>query len=736
MALERKLRGIGLTLQLLIGSACLYVAILYPSQLGGVPIATILGVFGAINIYVSITRFFSLRVLKKNKYAQEIQNSKRAEFCPINGLVQDGYLQEQHNPVKTAQPGERIRLKLFFRISVALTFMFLLLTYGAFRAASVDFENKQYNLMSNVIPNMVHHYESENVSLLSNSEKLAWLNKYLHSSFDMLILNVNGQLLTHHTSAFSDITDDFIADIKTSSLEESGEILKNGKSYAWRISTISNSSDRLVFLYKTSVNDAQNFLSTLGAPIAITLIIILWVSIWLTQFLATLFEKLNDQKQKLKYRALHDSLTDLPNRALMADRLEQAILIAERARTHVGLLFIDLNLFKKVNDSYGHQCGDKLLVSLAQRLKAEIRRSDTVARLGGDEFSIILQNVSLESAQSFAQKVLSAIERVVEVDSNKLYVSASIGIALFPAHACDSQQLIQKADIAMYTAKKSGNTIATYNTEFDKKNREKLKLTTDLRESLKQRNLDVWYQPIINIKTRKIHSIEALIRWQHQTLGLVDSRILCQIAEHSDLMKSLTSFTLNQALKDFAGFLSSGLVEHMQINVSIATLQDPGFNTYLLDLLKKNNVKPQCITLEIAEKIIGINSEQSANTLKKLSQQNVNIIVDDFGSSYTSLSNLQNLKVGGLKIYDGIIRKTLSEEKNIDIVKAAIQLGHALDLKICAEGVDQKKVLHMLLEHNCDYAQGYLFSEALPKMELYDWIKNYDHRRFMESQDS
>ena len=619
--------------------------------------------------------------------------------------------------------GSNVRSKLFISIFTVLLFATTLLGYIAYQSAATNFRMNQNTLLKDSSAQLLSDYIHDLDEFHNDGNIKGWLKNHSHQSLNVQVIKPDQQRITE-TSNFQ-LPANVIAHI-TESRKASGNTKHADFDYFWVKKDIDSTPDTLLITHRLDVNIFNGFMSTLGVPFTVTLFITLWMSVWLSMYMATLYEKLHRQKEELKHQALHDGLTGLPNRTLMADRLEQALLTAERDKAKVGLLFIDLNFFKSVNDSLGHDCGDKLLEELSRRLTAEVRRSDTVARLGGDEFGVVLRNVNVESSKFVAEKILFAIEQVVEINSNKLYVSASIGISLYPDHATVAGPLIKCADTAMYTAKKSGTNILLYNSDLDASSREKLQLVNDLRESLRSGSVEVWYQPIVDIKQDAVYSIEALLRWSHPAFGSVDSRHFTTIAENAGLMKPLTNYMLDIALPDFVKTREKGLIKRLQINVSLSNLQDGEFIPNLLEKLEHHGIQSHEITLEVAEKTMATNAQYTYDRLNQLSKSGFNIVVDDFGTSYSSLSNLQDLKVSGIKIHDELVRNTTNREQNSSIIKAAIQLGHALNLKVFAEGIENEKALRNVHNFSCDFAQGHMFAEALPIAALCDWIQKYN----------
>lgn len=625
------------------------------------------------------------------------------------------------------ESSRQIRVKLFISIFTALLVAFSLITYLAYQGAYNNFLKNQNGMLTDYADQLYREFKQEAPDDYRNPQTNRWLATNNSQAIDIRVLLHSGEQII--APGAPQLPEQLLT-LEDFSTASPNELEYEDTRYTVHHFDINSksSSGKLVITHIQAADSTLDFWRALGIPFVITVAITLWMSGWLAMFLAALFEKLHIQKEKLKHQALHDPLTGLPNRALMNDRLEQAILTAERDRAQVALLFIDLNFFKNINDSLGHSFGDALLIELASRLQSVVRKSDTVSRLGGDEFAIVLRNIKVESAQFVATKVLKAIEKVVEVETNKLYVSASIGISLYPTHAVKANTLVNQADIAMYSAKKSGNNIVIYNTELDTSSRERLQLINDLRESMRTQSVEVWYQPVVDLKGEKLYAIEALLRWSHPAFGKIDARRFTEIAEHSGLMKPLTEYMLRIAFRDFRQLKSQALAERLQLNISIANLQDGDFIPNLLDTMQQFEIETKDLVLEVAEKTMAAYINQSTNTLTKLIELGFHIVVDDFGTSYSSLSNLQTLHIGGIKIHDALVRAMLQNEQTNSIIKAAVQLGHALKLDVFAEGVENEKTLRMLNNYGCSFAQGHIFAEALPLAALSDWIEKLQQK--------
>jgi diguanylate cyclase (GGDEF)-like protein len=424
--------------------------------------------------------------------------------------------------------------------------------------------------------------------------------------------------------------------------------------------------------------------------------------------------------ERVAYLAYHDALTDLPNRSLLHDRLQQAILSSRREDKPLSLLILDLDGFKEINDALGHHVGDRVLQLVGARLRNALRDSDTVARLGGDEFALLLPLTDLTGAEQTARKVLHDLDQPFILDGRPLLVRGSIGIACFPAHAANGQELMQKADAAMYVAKghRSGYSIHVANP--DRPTEQRLLLTSSLRSAIDGREFEHDYQPIVDLRTGAILGVEALLRWNHSQGRLMPEDFI-RVAEHTGLITPLFEFSIDRALADWKKH------EDMQIsistNLSPRSLHNPSLPDRVRHMLRRHNVSPQSLVLEMTENIIMSDPERSTRCLAELHDMGVRISIDDFGTGYSSLSYLRRLPVDELKIDKSFVIGLANGEDDA-LVRSIIDLAHNLRLRVIAEGVETEQVRDHLRKLGCDAAQGYFICRPAPLPEVTGWIQS------------
>jgi len=434
---------------------------------------------------------------------------------------------------------------------------------------------------------------------------------------------------------------------------------------------------------------------------------------------------LNKQKETLFYLAHHDTLTKLPNRILFNDRLSLAIEKAKRNDSIFAVLFLDLDNFKEINDSLGHDVGDEVLKEVTKRFKSIIRKEDTLARLGGDEFTIIMDNLKDgENASILAQKILDALIEPVTIYDKTLYLSCSIGISLYPNDGYLPQDLLKYADAAMYKAKAQGrNTFQFYSAEMTELALERVNMETSLRDGLQRDEFVVYYQPQVNGKEDKLIGMEALVRWMHPTEGLIPPGRFVPLAEATGLIVQLDYFVMRTAMQQFAQWYKEGYTPGvLALNLSMKLLEQKDFFHNIVAIISETKCNPKWIEFEVTEGQIMTNPQEAINILMKISDLGISVSVDDFGTGYSSLSYLKKLPISKLKIDQSFIKELPNDEDGA-IVKAVIALANSLNLRVIAEGVETKEQRDFLVENCCENIQGYYYSKPLPKEKLQDILQ-------------
>ncbi len=423
----------------------------------------------------------------------------------------------------------------------------------------------------------------------------------------------------------------------------------------------------------------------------------------------------------LSYLTQYDNLTGLPNRELFRERLNRGLIRASRNNMLVALMFIDLDRFKNINDTLGHDAGDKLLLEVSNRLKECIRDGDTVARLGGDEFTIILEDINeVNNVATVAQKILDSMDPVIELDGHDVYITPSIGITIYPLDDTSENDLLRNADSAMYRAKEQGrNGFQFYTAGMNTKTVERLQMESELRRALMNDEFVLYFQPKIDINKREIIGAEALIRWQHKELGLVSPLEFISLAEETGLILPIGEWVIRAACKQIASWESMGFNNlHMAVNLSARQFKEADVAKLILESAIHANIDPGKIEVEITESLLMDDTETTSSMLKELKAHGLNISVDDFGTGYSSLSYLKRFNIDTLKIDRSFVRDITTNSDDAAIAAAIIALGKSLRLTVVAEGVETEEQLMFLKTNGCHQAQGYLFSKPLPDKEF------------------
>jgi diguanylate cyclase (GGDEF)-like protein/PAS domain S-box-containing protein len=426
------------------------------------------------------------------------------------------------------------------------------------------------------------------------------------------------------------------------------------------------------------------------------------------------------EEERIIRLANYDTLSGLPNRNLLADRIEQGVAQAERHGSKLAMLFIDLDHFKHINDSLGHDIGDELLKQVAERLKLCLRRTDTLARQGGDEFIALVTDIGSETEAGFvAEKMVAACADGFEVNHHLLHVTPSIGISMCPEDGNTQVQLMRNADLAMYRAKDSGrNRFAFYEEQMNRKAVERLRLENDLRAAIEQQQLMLYYQPKVACADNRVVGMEALLRWQHPEFGFISPAVFIPVAEQTGLINEIGDWVLRQAVLQQRLWQSTGrVIVPVAVNLSVAQFQQGDLVESIQRIVREGGLEPHYIELELTESILMESSIDHGDVLERMNAAGFNLALDDFGTGYSSLSRLKMLPMQSLKIDQSFVRDIASDPNDRSIVSATAALAHAMGMKVIAEGVEQPDQLAFIQSLQCEEYQGYLFSPPLPAAE-------------------
>ena len=439
-----------------------------------------------------------------------------------------------------------------------------------------------------------------------------------------------------------------------------------------------------------------------------------------------------ESEQQLAYLAHYDGLTSLPNRLLFCDRLGQAVAIARREQSVLGVMFIDVDRFKDVNDTLGHAVGDRLLQRVSERLLRSVRSADTVGRLGGDEFAIVLPKLdTAQDAEVVAQKIIRSFDDPFELENGtEIYVTASIGLTLCPTDGVDCDSLLKNADLAMYRAKEEGrNTCARYSAEMDKCAAGRLDMKTMLRRALEREEFVLYYQPKVDVRTDRVIGVEALIRWNSRQLGFVFPKDFIPLAEETGLIVPIGEWALRTACAQNKAWQDMGydpLV--MSINLSARQFREKNLVGRIVSVLDETGLEARYLDLEITESLLMNNTDSTVAVLERLHQLGLGLSIDDFGTGYSSLAYLKRFQVQSLKIDQSFVRNLTTDADDAAIVTAVVAMAKSLKLKVIAEGVETREQLAFLARLRCDEYQGYYLSKPVPADSFIKFLEQFRHR--------
>ena len=456
------------------------------------------------------------------------------------------------------------------------------------------------------------------------------------------------------------------------------------------------------------------------------------VSILETKNLITAFKEMRRQihtrQEELEYHALHDELTGLANRALLIDRLEQSIHNAKQEKSSFSILIMDLDRFKEVNDTLGHAVGDKLLQQVAKRLTNLLREVDVIVRLGGDEFAVLLPTAHEKHAEIIAKKIINEFQMVFTVDNTPLYIGISIGISVYPQHGTTAQILQQRADVAMYVAKRNKTAYEIYNQKHDEYSVGRLALISDLRNAIDQNQLFMEYQPIVDLKTGKVIYAEALLRWNHPEHGKVFPDDIIPIAEQTGLINPITYWILDTTAKYNKRLQANDTNIKIAINLSVYNLQESDFVENIIAIYEHNKISTSNFIMEVTESVMMTNPKKSIDVLNQLNKLGIEIAIDDFGTGYSSLAYLKQLPLSKLKIDKSFIMDMIEDDNDAMIVRSTIDLAHNLGMKVVAEGIEEKEMVDLLQILGCEFGQGYYMSHPINEDDFEKWTLEQNNK--------
>lgn len=517
--------------------------------------------------------------------------------------------------------------------------------------------------------------------------------------------------------------DRLLGELVNSGNARSGQLSVGDARFTWASVFIPGTSLRLTVVHPAIVAEFAT-VRTLGMRLLVTAGVIIWIAVWGALIITSLLTRhLHNQHARLVHQALHDELTDLPNRTLLFDRIEQALHRARRENHGVALFLMDLDRFKEVNDTLGHHFGDHVLQQMGRRIAGTLRDTDTVARLGGDEFAVLIPDSDADAAVNCADKLLTAMYASIPVSGMSLSIKTSIGIALYPQHGLDAETLLQHADVAMYQAKRNGCGFQLYAQEQDPHSLRRLSLIGELRDAIKGAQLVLHYQPKVDLRRQRTTAVEALVRWQHPNLGMILPEEFIPLAEQHGVIIALTEWVLNEAVRQCCDWRERGISLHIAVNLSAHSLHNLDLPNQIAAILHMHGLPANQLGIELTESAMMSDLAHAMDIFERLAAMGVRLSIDDFGTGMSSLSYLKRLPVNELKIDKSFVTDMAEDENNAVIVRSIIDLAHNVGHEVTAEGVQDHDVLQLLEMLGCDTAQGYYLSRPRSAEGLETWLR-------------
>ena len=493
--------------------------------------------------------------------------------------------------------------------------------------------------------------------------------------------------------------------------------------YVWIHVPIPDTAYNLLHVLQ-GARHSTGLLSGLAFEMVATAALILWFAVWAALILSTqISRKLKVQTDALEYQSTHDALTDLPNRTLLHRDLENKIKEAHKDDRSLALVMIDLDRFKEINDTLGHDNGDALLKEVGACLSNVLWESDSIARMGGDEFALLLPITSSSHCKIVVSKIQNVMREPFLLDGMPLEIGASLGIATYPEHAKDAGSLIRCAEVAMYIAKDNGEPYSYYDPERDPHSLKRLKISSDLRLAAEKKQFSLYYQPKMAMESRQIIGVEALIRWIHPEYGFISPDEFIPLAEQSGAIKPLTEWVLDTAIKQCVKWNEQGIPLTVSVNLSARSLHDAELPEQIDAMLKTYGLPASQLELEITETAIMMDPDRASEILNRLHSAGMKLSIDDFGTGYTSLSYLKQLPVDDIKIDKSFVMNMVEDHDNAVIVQSIISLAHSMGRGVIAEGVESKAIIDELSKLGCDTIQGYFLSRPAPPSDFEEWLQ-------------
>ncbi len=631
----------------------------------------------------------------------------------------------QHRPGALAFM--QLRSKLLIG-SLATSFGIIALFIGTTFGSATDFNRER-------IPLLLGNYNQHLIEMLPARPSLKQILKVLprHETHDdsFSVIDKQGRLLSvdgnHHGTHATETKPHVHINGKMLLSADNGHTSIDGIEYIWVTSAIPGTPYTIINTHRRAEIGLRDFLKFIGIPLAFAALVSIWLSLWGAIIISSLFKKLDRQRAQLEHQAQHDPLTNLLNRDAMSKAIDKRIAQRGSDEQSLAVCMVDLQQFKEINDSLGHHCGDELLRQIASRLNEAVTDPDLVGRFYGNKFAIMLNNTDASAINSIAATLLGTLDNAFEVDERCLYIRGTLGVALFPEHAANAPSLLQKAEAATFQAREDSRNVAIFHARDNEGGAERLGLINDLRNALRDGQLELYFQPKLDLRNRRIIGAEALARWHHPQHGFIPPDQFIEIAERTGLIKALTQWVLETAIRQCAQCYARGKPLKVSANLSAINLHDDELVPLISSLLQQYELPAKNLIVEITETAMMADPVYAKAQLKNLDALGVCISIDDFGTGYSSLGHLRHLPVDEIKIDKSFVMDMNNNEDDASIVRATVGLAHDLGLEVVAEGVEDEIIMNQLHDMGCDIAQGYHIARPMPAIEFMAMLEKTEY---------
>lgn len=535
-----------------------------------------------------------------------------------------------------------------------------------------------------------------------------FLTKYDSENYSLHIATKDGNQLSSSNDPL--IGKDIIQQAITSA-KRTGQINIPDHHFVWSKQTIDNKETQLVIVFETTASRGSIFAS-IGTPTIVSGLVLLWITIWAALILASYTSK-----------QLLDPIILLPTRNLFRSQADKAIAKALKHKSTLAICVLDINHFEDINNTLGYELGNKVLRVIAGRIKSILRSTDQVGTLGGDKFALLISGLGKDHTEGCAQRTLDAIKKPVSISGIEVEIDSSIGFGFYPADGSTADILIQRAEVAMLHAKNTGNDWFVYAPEADPHSLSKLALLGELRQALEGNHLELYFQPKVDLTTKRVCGVESLLRWNHADMGFIPPDEFIPLAENSGLINPLTRWVLENSLNRCSSSLSAWPELTVSVNLSTRNLHDESLPVFIGNLLEEKSIPPQRLQLEITETALMLDANRSLQVINQLRDMGISISLDDYGTGYTSLALLKGLPLQEIKIDRSFVKDIVYNKHDQAIVRTTIDLARNLGITIVAEGVETRECLELLKSMGCSIAQGYHISRPLINQDMIEWIQ-------------